>query len=43
MIAERNKARRAKDFATADHIRDQLTAMGIALNDGPEGTTWELI
>ncbi len=39
-IAERNAARAAKDWAAADRARDELTAMGIAIKDGPEGTTW---
>ncbi len=41
LIAERNAARKRKDFATADRIRDELADMGIVLKDSPEGTTWE--
>jgi len=41
-ISQREKARAAKDFAEADRIRDELLAMGVALKDGPEGTTWEI-
>ncbi len=33
-------AKKAKDFATADGVRDELLAKGITLRDGPEGTTW---
>ncbi|GHC26256.1 cysteine--tRNA ligase [Aidingimonas halophila] len=41
-IAERQEAKNAKDFATADRIRDELAAMGIILKDSREGTTWVL-
>jgi cysteinyl-tRNA synthetase len=39
-VAEREAARAAKDFATADRIRDELAAGGIELIDGPSGPTW---
>ena len=42
LIAARLKARGSKDFAEADRIRDELAAMGVALKDSPEGTTWEI-
>ena len=40
LIAERQAARKAKDFARADEIRDQLTKMGILLKDTREGVKW---
>ncbi len=40
MIEKRNAARSAKDFATADALRDELVAAGIQIEDGPGGTTW---
>jgi cysteinyl-tRNA synthetase len=40
MIGRRNAARAAKDFATADALRDELAAAGIQIEDGPEGTTF---
>jgi len=40
LIAKRNQARADKDWAAADEARDALTAMGVTLEDGPNGTTW---
>ena len=40
MIAKRAQAKKDKDFATADSVRDELMAKGIVLRDSPEGTTW---
>lgn len=40
LIAQRNQARANKDWATADAARDKLTAMGVVIEDGANGTTW---
>jgi len=40
MIEQRNQARKAKDFKTADEIRDKLKAMGIVLEDTSQGVKW---
>jgi cysteinyl-tRNA synthetase len=41
-IAERTDARKAKDFARADAVRDQLKSEGIEIMDTPRGTSWRV-
>jgi cysteinyl-tRNA synthetase len=41
-IEARNTARKAKNFAESDRIRDELAAMGVVLKDSKDGTTWEV-
>jgi len=40
LIKERNVARKSMDFIKADQIRDQLTEMGVEIEDTPKGTIW---
>ena len=40
LVAERAAARKAKDFAASDRIRDELAAQGVIIEDGPGGATW---
>lgn len=42
LIEIRANARKNKDFATSDRIRDQLTALGVGLEDGANGTVWKV-
>ncbi|MBO7122799.1 MAG: cysteine--tRNA ligase [Treponema sp.] len=41
LVAERTAAKKAKDFAKADKIRDELTARGIVIVDTPSGVIWK--
>ena len=43
LIKEREEARKNKDFARADALRDQLLEMGIAIEDSRDGTKWKRI
>ncbi|MFK2903648.1 cysteine--tRNA ligase [Dyella ginsengisoli] len=42
LLEERRAARAAKDFARADAIRAELTAMGVVIEDGAQGTRWSV-
>jgi len=40
LVAQRQQARQARDFVRADAIRDQLAALGVVVEEGPEGARW---
>ena len=42
LLAARIEARQAKDWATADQIRNELTALNVVVMDNPTGATWRL-
>lgn len=42
LIAERTQARKNKDWATADKIRDELKARHVVLEDTPQGIKWKI-
>ncbi|TAL84296.1 MAG: cysteine--tRNA ligase [Rhodanobacter sp.] len=43
LLQQRQAARAARDFSRADAIRDELTALGIVIEDGAQGTRWSVL
>jgi cysteinyl-tRNA synthetase len=43
LLEQRRDARAARDFGTADEIRDKLAAAKVQIEDGPDGTTWRRV
>jgi len=43
LLGKRRDARARRDFAAADAIRNELTAAGVQIEDGPDGTTWRRV
>ena len=43
LVAARTEAKKAKNFAEADRIRDELKAKGIEIIDTPQGTKWRKV
>ena len=43
LVEQRAALRAARDFAGADAVRDELTALGVELTDSPSGTTWRVV
>ena len=43
LLAERDRARAARDFATSDRLRDELGAMGVAVTDTASGQQWRVL
>lgn len=43
LVETRDRARAARDFAAADRLRDELAALGVRLEDTPEGTRWSRV
>ncbi len=42
MVVEREKARKSKEFAQADKLRNELVEMGVEIKDTPSGSVWEI-
>ena len=43
LLAQRERARREKDFATSDRLRSELAHLGVEVTGGPEGQKWRVI
>ena len=43
VLAKRAQARKDKDFAASDALRDELKAMHVEVRDTPQGQTWDLV
>jgi len=43
LVVDRVKVRAARDWEAADQIRTELTALGVSVQDGPEGSEWDFI
>ncbi|QOY53724.1 cysteine--tRNA ligase [Candidatus Sulfurimonas marisnigri] len=43
LIASRDEAKKIKDFATSDKLRDEILAFGVTIMDTPQGTFWEKV
>ncbi len=43
LILKRDEAKKAKDFATSDKIRDEILSYGVSIMDTPQGTFWEKV
>jgi cysteinyl-tRNA synthetase len=42
LITQRAAARAAKDWPESDRVRAELTKLGVAVKDGPQGATWSM-
>ncbi len=42
LLGEREDARNAQDWGRADEIRDELSDMGVVVEDGPDGAKWRI-
>ena len=42
LLAQRERAREARDYATSDHLREQLADMGVVVTDSREGQKWKV-